>query len=453
MSTIAAISTPQAAGGIGVIRISGEDAVKVAAKVFFPMSGEDITDLKGYRAKYGKIVYEGEKIDEAVCLVFRAPKSYTGEDVVEISCHGGLYVLQKTLRAVLASGAVAAGAGEFTKRAFLNGKMDLTEAEAVMGIISAKGEQAAKAAMNTLDGTLSKKISEICHSVVEVSAALGAWVDYPDEDIEEMSEEEIAARLTRAKNSLDSLLDKFDAGRAITEGVDTAIVGKPNVGKSTLMNLLTGYERSIVTHVAGTTRDIVEETVRVGDVVLRLADTAGIHDTEDEVESIGVNLAREKLERATLILAVFDSSRPLDSEDKKILEYCRDKACIAIINKSDLEEKLDEKAVRDAVERVVKISAESGDGYDELKVQVESLLGTDKLDTSAAMLTTERQRASALEASRCLEEALSALQSGLTLDAVNVSADCAVQALLELTGEKASDAVVDEVFSTFCVGK
>lgn len=452
-STIAAISTPQAAGGIGVIRISGEDALNVAEKVFTPVSGKKITELKGYTASYGYVEFEGEKIDEAVCLIFRAPRSYTGENVAEISCHGGLYVIQKVLRAVFSSGAVPAEAGEFTKRAFLNGKIDLTKAEGVMNIISAKGEQAAKAALNTLDGVLSRKIGEICAQVVGVCASLGAWVDYPDEDIDEMSESEIEEKLSKAKASLDLLLDKFDAGQAVTQGVDTAIVGKPNVGKSTLMNLLTGYERSIVTKVAGTTRDVVEETVRIGDVVLRLADTAGIRETKDEVENIGVRLARQKLERATLILAVFDSSRPLDDEDKKILEYCRNRDCIAVINKSDLENTLDETAVENAIERVVKISAENGDGYDELKTQVESILGTDKLDVSEAMLTTERQRVSALKASECLGEAIDALKIGMTLDAVNVSADCAVQAMLELTGEKAGDAVVDEVFRNFCVGK
>lgn len=452
-TTIAAISTPQAAGGIGVIRISGDDALSVAEKVFRPVSKKKITQMKGYTACYGSVVNSEEKIDEAVCLVFRAPKSYTGEDVVEISCHGGLYVLQKALRAVLSCGAEIAQAGEFTKRAFLNGKLDLAEAESVMGIIGARGEQAAKAALNALDGAISKKISEICHSVIEVCAALGAWVDYPDEDIDEMSEDEIKQRLKKAADALRELLESFDAGRALTEGVNTAIVGKPNVGKSTLMNLLTGFERSIVTSVAGTTRDVVEETVRLGDVVLRLADTAGIHDTSDEVESIGVSLAREKLERATLILAVFDSSQPLDAEDEKILEYCRNRDCIAVINKSDLPEALDEKKVQDAISRVVKLSARLGEGYKELKTEVEALLGTDKLDPSAAMLTTERQRACAERAMDCLNEAITALESGMTLDAVNVSADCAVQAMLEITGERASEAVVNEVFKSFCVGK
>lgn len=453
MSTIAAISTPQAAGGLGVIRISGDEAISIADKVFSSFSGRSLSSLEGYRAAYGKVLSDGEAVDEAVALVFRAPKSYTGEDVVEFSCHGGLFVLQKALRSVFSAGAVPAKAGEFTRRAFLNGKMDLTEAEAVMGIISAQGEQAAKAALSALDGALSKKIKEINHEIVMVCATLSAWVDYPDEEIEEISEKEIKSVFTRAKDELCVLLSRFDAGQAITEGVSTAIVGRPNVGKSTLMNMLTGYNRSIVTSVAGTTRDVVEETVRLGDVVLRLADTAGIRDTDDVVESIGVDMAKQKIERASLVLAVFDVSRETNDEDKLIIDFCKDKRCIAVLNKSDLEKKLNTDEIYNSFESVVEISADSGEGYDELKAAVERILGTDEIDTSSALLTTERQRAGAVKAVECLDEALEALEMGLTLDAVNVSADCAVQALLELTGEKASEVIVDEVFANFCVGK
>ena len=453
MSTIAAISTPQAAGGIGVIRISGDDAIDIAKRVFKPKNGLDLSRLQGYRACLGMLEENGEAVDEAVCLVFRAPRSYTGENVVEFSCHGGLFVLQRALRAIFAAGAVPAEPGEFTKRAFLNGKMDLTEAEAVMGIISAQGVQAANSAMNALDGALSRRIGEINSIITGVCANLSAWVDYPDEEIEAISESEIAEKFRYAKAQLEDMLSMFDAGQAITEGVATAIVGSPNVGKSTLMNMLTGFNRSIVTSIAGTTRDIVEETVRLGDVVLRLADTAGIHDTDDEVESIGVNMAKQRIERATLVLAVFDVSRETSDEDRKILEYCKDKNCIAVLNKCDLDEKLDKGEISKYIDKIVTVSADKGEGYDELRRAVETALGTDKLDTSSALLTTERQRTGVLKAVQCLEEAITALESGMTLDAVNVSADCAVQALLELTGEKASDVIVNEVFANFCVGK
>lgn len=453
MSTIAAISTPQAAGGLGVIRISGENAIEIASRVFKAKNGLDLSRLQGYRAILGRVETNAEATDEVVCLVFRAPRSYTGENVVEFSCHGGLFVLQKVLRTVLEAGAVPAAPGEFTRRAFLNGKMDLTEAEAVMGIISAQGEQAAKAAMNALDGALSKKIAEINKSIVRVCANLSAWVDYPDEDIDEISEKEIKNVFTAAKNELCALLSRFDAGQAITEGISTAIVGKPNVGKSTLMNMLTGYDRSIVTSVAGTTRDVIEETVRLGDVVLRLADTAGIRETDDVVESIGVDMAKKKIEQAGLVLAVFDVSRETDEEDRQLMRFCEGKNGIAVLNKNDLPAVMNTEEIYEHFDNVVTLCASKGDGYEKLKTAVEKVLGTDKIDTSSAMLTTERQRAGAVKAVACLEEALSALESGLTLDAVNVSADCAVEALLELTGEKATETVVDEVFANFCVGK
>lgn len=452
-TTIAAISTPQAAGGIGVIRISGDDAISITSKVFKSKLGLDLSQLKGYHGTLGMVEENGVAVDEAVCFVFRGPKSYTGEDVVELSCHGGLFILQKTLRALFNAGAVPAQPGEFTKRAFLNGKKDLTEAEAVMSIISAQGEQAARAALNALDGALSKKINEINDILIGLCAHLSAWVDYPDEEIEELGNDEISLSLKKAKNELETLLSRFDAGQAITEGVNTAIVGRPNVGKSTLMNMLSGYNRSIVTSVAGTTRDVVEETVRLGDVILRLADTAGIHETEDTVESIGVDMAKQKLERADLVLAVFDSSQKITSEDKDILSFCENKKSIAVINKTDLDRNFDADILKGKVSAVVEISAKNNAGYEQLRNSVESLLGTDELDTSAAMLTTERQRADVTKALACIDEALTAFESGMTLDAVNVSVDCAVEALLELTGQKANDAIVDEVFARFCVGK
>ena len=281
MSTIAAISTGQAAGGIGIVRISGENALNIADRIFKSVSGLKLNELSGYRAALGTVFLEEKPVDEAIATVFRAPKSYTGEDVVELSCHGGLYVTRQVLRAALSAGAVAAEPGEFTKRAFLNGKMDLTKAEAVMSIISAQGEQAKAAALGTLDGLLYRKISGISGELKGLAASLAAWVDYPDEEIEDLPDDKILSVLENAASSLSDLIARFDSGRAVLEGVDTAIVGKPNVGKSTLMNLLTGTEKSIVTEIAGTTRDIVEETAVVGGVVLRLCDTAGLRETDD----------------------------------------------------------------------------------------------------------------------------------------------------------------------------
>lgn len=452
-STIAAIATPQAAGGIGIIRISGEDALDIAKKVFLPVSGRDITASKGYRAYFGKACDNGETLDEAVCLVFKAPHSYTGEDVVEVSCHGGLYITKRILEAVISAGAVPAEAGEFTKRAFLNGKIDLSKAEAVMGMIGAQGAQAAKAAMTTLQGALSSKISEITHSITAVSANIAAWVDYPDEDIEEIEEDAMRKTFCEAKSALTELLDRFDAGQAVISGVDTVIVGRPNVGKSTLMNLLSGYEKSIVTDIAGTTRDIVEETVQIGDVTLRLSDTAGIRETDNIVESIGVDRARSKMEKAVLVLAVFDGSEQLTEEDIKLLEDCSDKLSVAVINKGDKEKLIDEAKIKEYIENTVNISAAEGSGYGELKETVEKLLGTASFDPSAATLSTVRQKDCCKRAVRYLDEAIAAIDGGMTLDAVNVCADLCIESLLTLTGEKASEAVVNEVFSRFCVGK
>lgn len=451
--TIAAISTPQNTGGIGIIRVSGDEAIEICDKVFSSVSQKKLSSLKGYSAAYGNIIYKNEKIDECVALVFRAPKSYTGEDVVELSCHGGLFVLKRVLRAVLEAGAQPALGGEFTKRAFLNGKMDLTEAEAVMGIINAQGEQGAKIALNTLDGALSKKIKELNSHLLSAAANMSAWVDYPDDDIEELSQESLLNTLNYVKEQLLLLLSHFDAGKAITKGVETAIVGKPNVGKSAIMNLLSGCNRSIVTDIAGTTRDVVEETVNLGSVLLHLADTAGIHNTEDIVESIGVDRAREKIERATLILAVFDKSKELSDADEEILALCKGKRAIAIFNKSDLESKADIKKIKEVIPQSVELCALNGDGLSSLEDAVQNLLCVNELDTSEAVLSTERQRKNTLDALSALEEAISALSCGFTMDAVNVCVDTAISALLEMTGEKATDAVVNEVFSQFCVGK
>jgi tRNA modification GTPase len=452
-TTVAAISTPNAPGGIGIIRISGPDALKIAAKVFIPVNGSDIARSKGYRAYFGSAVSAGEKIDEAVCLVYRAPHSYTGEDTAEINCHGGLFITKQVLRAVLDAGAEPAGPGEFTKRAFLNGKKDLAAAESVMSLISASGRQAAAAALNTLEGNLSSKIRECCAKITGVCASLSAWVDYPDEDIEEISTAEIEKTFEEVKSELEAIIKNYDSGRAVTEGVDTVIVGKPNVGKSAIMNLLSGFSRSIVTDIAGTTRDVVEEKIMLGDIILKIADTAGIHETDNPVENIGVDLARKRLERAQLILAVFDSGAEINAEDISIIEECRGRKAVALLNKSDLPRVADREVIDRSFDKVVEISALTGEGADELERAVCEVLSAGDFDTNTACLTGERQRACCLKAANHLEEGLTALRSGVTLDAVNVCADCAVDALLELTGEKATSAVVDEVFSRFCVGK
>lgn len=453
LSAIAAISTPLGTGGVGIIRISGKNATEIADRIFVSVNGKKLSSSKGYRAYFGRI-FDGETaVDEVVCLVFRAPHSYTGEDVVEINCHGGVVLLKKILRLVLQNGAQAAAPGEFTKRAFLNGKLDLSEAESVMTLISAQGEQGANAAFNQLEGSLSRKIEKIHSSLLSLAAHIAAWVDYPDDEIEELGNNELYSTIYNAHLELCALLSNFDSGMAVTNGVEAAIVGKPNVGKSTLMNLLTGYDRSIVTEIEGTTRDVVEETVNLNGCILRISDTAGMRETGDIVEKLGVERSRKKLERAAIVFAVFDLSKPLSDEDKELIDECKDKNVIPIINKTDLEPRLDVDYIKNKLGSPLFISAKSGDGYNELCDRVAELIGTKNFDTTSAMLVNERQRICCQKASDALKDALEALNLGLTPDAIGVCIDDAIAALLELTGQKASEAVVDEVFKQFCVGK
>ena len=452
-STIAAISTAQGEGGIGVIRVSGDGAIEIADKVFKNINNKKIKDMKGYTAAFGSIVFEGEKLDEAVALVFRAPHSYTGEDVVELSCHGGMYITKQVLRAVLEAGAVPAEAGEFTKRAFLNGKLDLTEAEAVIDIISAKSKSAARSAICVKEGALRKKITEVKDDLLSLTAHLSAWADYPEEDIAEVSDEDILVTCEKAELTLKRLLDTYDSGQAVKQGIDTVIAGRPNVGKSTLMNLLSGTEKSIVTDIPGTTRDVVEDTVLVGDVILRLSDTAGLRDTDDAVEKIGVDRARKKLSQCGLLLAVFDNSRELDSDDLELIEMSREVPTVAIINKTDLQAKLDINKIKSKIINIVYVSAANGEGREDIINAVEKIAGTQNLNPSEGILSNERQRSNVYNALNSVREAKAAVETGMTFDAVTVSLEDAISELLEMTGEKTSDEVIDRVFHNFCVGK
>ena len=453
MSTITAISTPHAAGGISVIRISGEKAFEIGNKVFKAANGKNISEMQGYTCAYGKVFDNENELDDAILTVFRCPKSYTGEDVVEISCHGGIFISNKVLRTVISCGAVPAEAGEFTKRAFLNGKLSLTQAEAVMDLISSQGEQAHKSAVAMHEGALFNRIKVESDKLIALLGELGAWVDYPEEDIPAVESNNLLVTLSGVLSTLHHIAKTYDSGKIIREGIETAIVGRPNVGKSTLMNLLSGYERSIVTEIAGTTRDVVEESVRLGDIVLRLSDTAGIRNTEDVVEGVGVRLAYKKLENADLVLVLFDNSQILQDEDFTIIEKLNGKKTVAIINKSDKDNQIDKSFIEKHFVNVVEISAMSGGGIDKLKNIIEEMFHTNEIDVSAGIIANERQKRCLDMAISALSDAISALEIGETLDAVTVLIDEGANFLLELTGEKTTEAVVDEVFSHFCVGK
>ena len=455
MDTIAAISTPNAVGGLAVIRISGEDAINIASKIFKPFNeNKKVTEMAGYTACYGKVVNKKEVLDDGVLLVFRAPNSYTGEEVAEISVHGGVYIAKLVLRAALENGARIADAGEFSKRAFVNGKLTLTQAESVIDLIEANGKATHRSALLMRDGELNRRVNEVCDSIVSICAEISAWIDYPEEDIPSLQDDNLLISLSNANNSLSALLRDYDTGKILKEGVGTVIVGKPNAGKSTLMNLLSKCERSIVTDIAGTTRDIIEESVRLDDdIVLRLADTAGIRETDDTVESMGVKLSRDRIEKSDLVLAVFDSSVPLSDEDRDLLSMLSADNTIAIFNKQDIEGKIDKEYIKQILPYFVEISAKTGLNADELTNKIKEVITKNGVDLQAPLIVNERQRNCIYKAKNLIEEAINAVNMGITLDAIGATLDACADELLVLTGKKATDAVVSEVFRRFCVGK
>lgn len=451
--TIAAICTASGRGSIGIIRISGDDALAVASKVFVPKSEKKkIEYLKGYQAAFGNICDEDGVIDECVALVFKAPYSYTGEDTVELSIHGGEAVLKQALRAVYNAGARPALGGEFTKRAFLNGKMSLTQAEAVMDVISASSSAAARSSAACLTGESGKKIEEIKSVLVYASAMVAAFTDFPEEGEEEMESDKFFEKLSDAKEELQKLMSDYDKGKIIKDGVECVIIGKPNVGKSTIMNLLSRFDRSIVTAVAGTTRDIVEETVDIGGVNLKLCDTAGIHYSDDLVEKIGIDRALEKIETAGLVLAVVSAENPIDDEDIELIKKSGETPVIIIVNKTDINEKPNVGELEKLGE-IVYCSAKYGEGIEVLRECILEKIGVLNIDPSANLIANERQFNCIKTSYDALQRAIDDISGGQTLDAVGVLIEDAISALLTLTGENVSETVVAEVFSKFCVGK
>lgn len=452
-STIASVSTPNAVGGIAVIRISGESAIDVASRIFKPVGERSVTEMQGYTCAYGHAHDNGEIVDDCILTIFRAPHSFTGEDTAEISCHGGLFVSRKILRIALKNGAVPAEPGEFTKRAFLNGKLDLTRAEAVMDVISAKSETELKMAESLREGAVFKKAEKCSETLLKILSGLSAWTDYPDEDIPEVQPDTLLKELKSVRSELENLIRGYDSGRIIRNGVSTAIVGRPNVGKSTLFNCLSGCERSIVTDIAGTTRDVVEESVLLGDIALRLSDTAGIRETDDIIEGIGVDIAWKTVESAELVLAVFDGSCPLTADDFTLMERLNGMNRIAVVNKSDEKTVIESDELNKYFIQIVYISAKENNGINDLEAAVRNVFELSPDKFSAATVANERQKLCIECSLSAIDQAIDALQSGIMLDAVNVLIDEAEQSLLELIGKRITDAVVDEVFSRFCVGK
>ena len=453
-TTIAAIATAPGAGGIAVVRLSGPESYAVAARVFRPANpNKKVADAKGYTALFGSFVEGDDAFDEGVALFFREPHSYTGEDVVELSCHGGSAVARRLVEACIAAGAAPAAPGEYTRRAFLNGKMSLTQAEAVMDIISADGKQGAALANASLSGALAKKIGAEKEALTGLQAHLAAWVDFPEEDVPELDDAHLHTVLGQVQQELSGLIKNYDAGAVLREGVDCAIVGRPNAGKSTLLNLLAGFDRAIVTPVAGTTRDVVEQAVQLGDIRLNLFDTAGLRQTDDAIEAEGIRRSWKKLDEAGLILAVFDGSEPLTREDLALAQRCAGRPAIALVNKEDKPTRFDAEIIAGDFAMVIPVCCQEEGSRKVIAAAVARLLGTNQIDPHAASLSGQRQLAAATRARDAVAGALDAVEGGFGLDAVSVCVDDALDALCELTGENASEAVINEVFERFCVGK
>lgn len=448
MSTVAAISTPRGKGGVALIRISGEDALQVCRKVFSPASGKDICEYPAGKAVHGYFKDESGNFDDGIATVFLFPRSFTGEDTAELACHGGILVQEKLLRACFAAGAIPAAAGEFTRRAYINGKITLSQAEAVGGLIDAHSEKHLEVSLRQLDGNISKRIDGICSKLILTAATVYAYIDYPDEDMTDMTVPEMLAKLNEAKKELLSLAGTHKYGKAISEGIPTVIAGKPNTGKSTLMNLLCGTDRAIVTDIAGTTRDVITEQVKVDDILLNLADTAGIRESEETVEAAGIKRSIKEIEKASLIIAVFDCSNPFEEEDTeliKLLENKKDRV-IAVMNKCDAGKK-----TVSPFENAVYMSAATGDGFDGLKEKIRILSGAAEADNED-IIVSARQYAAIRRAAEHIDDAITALD-GFTQDIAGECIERAVSALGEIDGRTAAQEIVNEIFSHFCVGK
>lgn len=454
MDTIAAIITAPATGAVGVIRLSGAQALEVADRVFTGRCGP-LARQKSHTVHYGFIRdRDGRRVDDCLATVFEAPRSYTGEFVVELACHGGRYLLQSILSLVISAGARPAQPGEFTRRAFLNGKIDLSQAEAVADLIAAQGMREARNAAEHMQGILGRQIAQLIDALLMQNAGLLAYVDFPDEDIPEPDFYALCAELDRIRGVCDTLLSTYGRGRALKEGVRCALLGKPNTGKSSLMNRLAGEERSIVTDEEGTTRDVVEEILVLGDVKLRLMDTAGLRQALSKAERLGVEKARRAADQAELLLCVFDGSRPPDDNDSLLFELAKGRPAIAVLNKSDLPNAFSRGLLYEHFERTAEVSALTGEGIERLIACISETLFTPVAPAESETLVTSLRQRDALEkASAALTRAREAAHSGLSLDVLSYDIAEAIGALGLMTGRTVNEETVDRIFSRFCVGK
>ncbi len=455
MSTIVAISTAPGNAGIGIIRLSGKDCFKVLNKIFIPKNNSKI---KGYSIKYGNIIESDTKeiIDEVLVSYFVSPRSYTRENMCEINSHGGIIVQNKILQECLKNGAIIAEPGEFTKRAFLNGRIDLSQAEGVIDIINAKTEKEMLVAQRHLAGSLSKKIKEIQQEILDVMADIEASIDYPEYDIEETTNLKINEVLKSVEERLYKLKDSFENGKILKEGVKTAIVGKPNVGKSSLLNLILGENRAIVSDIEGTTRDTIEEYINIKGIPLKIIDTAGIRKTEDEVEQIGVKRSIDNINDAELIIAIFDDSRAFDDRDEEILKLIKNKKVIILINKVDLNKKLikENEEIKKINKDIIEFSTVNEKGLDELYRKIEKMFNLSELESdNSEVITSNRQKQHIMLAIEAVDKAKSSLESQMPIDITAICLKDILEELSEITGENASEDIINEIFKKFCLGK
>ncbi|MCX7779377.1 MAG: tRNA uridine-5-carboxymethylaminomethyl(34) synthesis GTPase MnmE [Negativicutes bacterium] len=456
--TISAIATAIGEGGIGIIRMSGSRAVAIADGFFQGAGGRKVRDIQPFRAAYGKIVEPdtGQMIDEALILVMRAPRSYTREDVVEIHCHGGPVPLRRILELTLRGGARLAEPGEFTKRAFLNGRLDLTQAEAVIDIIRSKTDASLKMAVSHLSGRLAAKINDLRQQILGMIAHLEAAIDFPEEDIEQIAAAEVAERIRPVLDEISRLLASAQTGRILREGLATVIIGKPNVGKSSLLNALLREKRAIVTDIPGTTRDIIEEYVNIRGVPLKIVDTAGIRETADIVEKIGVEKAREFVASADLLLLLLDASAPLTPEDREVLALLPGKEALVLVNKSDLPARLEIEEVERLIggRQMIRISVLEGTGLDELEQSIVDRVYSGQITQGEGAFVNNVRHGNLLrQAKERLEEALNSIAAAMPLDCFVVDLRAAWEKLGEITGDTVSEDIVDRIFADFCIGK
>lgn len=456
VDTIAAIATASGNSGIGIIRVSGDKAIEIVDKIFKSVnSDKKLVNVKSHTINYGHIVDNDKVIDEVLVSVMNGPHSYTGEDVVEINCHGGMIVIRKILEIVLKNGARTAEPGEFTKRAFLNGRMDLSQAEAVMDVINAKNEFALSSSIEQLNGRVSEKIKSLRKKIIYNIAFIESALDDPEHISIDGYSDKLSKILEEVNGELSRLINNFDNGRIVKEGVKTVILGKPNAGKSSLLNLLLGEERAIVTDIEGTTRDTLEESINLNGVFLNLIDTAGIRDSEDVVEQIGVNKAKELAEKSDLVIFVADASKELDENDKEIINLIKDKQAIVLLNKSDLGTIINEKNVSEFDNKpVITFSAKTGDGLDELENKIRDLFYEGKVKYNDELyITNARQKESLINAKNSIEEVIKSVENDMPEDFYSIDLMDAYTYLGQIIGESVEDDLVNEIFSKFCMGK